>query len=158
MKGIRHGLPRSGRPLRRSSDDGAVLVEFAFVIGIFLLLVFGIVDFGLAVNAKTQITNASREAARLGTVNLDGATVEARARDVAVGLDPTRLTVAVRCELPDDSPCTGADPAGSLGNGSKGDSVVVEVGYRYDMLTPLPNFLSNGGIVQLSVVTEMRIE
>ena len=63
----------------RSTDEGAVLIEFALVIGLFFLLVFGMVDFGLAINTKTQMTNAGREGARLGTVNLDPGAVEAKA-------------------------------------------------------------------------------
>lgn len=145
-------------PYRPSVDDGAVLIEFALVISLFFFLVFGMVDFGLAINSKTQITNASREAARLGTVDLDAAKVEARAREVAADLDQAKLTVTVTCQLPSDAPCTGADPIGSLSNGSKGDSVVVQVDYTYDLLTPLPSFLANGGTFELTVVTEMRIE
>ncbi|MBT8202759.1 MAG: pilus assembly protein, partial [Acidimicrobiia bacterium] len=76
------------KPRRRSTEDeGAVLIEFAIVIGLFFLLVFGMVDFGLAINTKTQLTNAGREGARLVTVNLDPTAVENRIREVADNLD-----------------------------------------------------------------------
>ena len=94
--------------MKRSSDDeGAVLIEFALVIGLFFMLVFGMVDFGLAINTKTQMTNAGREGARLGTVSLDAVAVETKVREVAGGLDPAILIVTVSCEKPDDTPCTG---------------------------------------------------
>ena len=49
------------------AERGAVAVEFAIVVPIFLLLVFGIVDFGHAWYMKQIVSNASREGARYGT-------------------------------------------------------------------------------------------
>ena len=58
----------------RESESGAALVEFAIVMALFLLLVFGIVQFGIAWNDYLSVRNGSREAARLGVVNdLDNA-------------------------------------------------------------------------------------
>ena len=48
---------------RSSSDLGQSTVELAIVLPVLLLLLFGIVDIALAVNADVTITNASREAA-----------------------------------------------------------------------------------------------
>jgi Flp pilus assembly protein TadG len=147
------------RRLRRSSDEeGAVLIEFALVIGLFFLLVFGMVDFGLAINTKTQMTNAGREGARLGTVNLDPVAVDARVREAADNLEQTVLTVTVACQKPDDTPCTGSFPAGDLQNGEAGDSVLVTVDYQYNMITPLPGFIDTDNKIDLQSVTEMRVE
>lgn len=55
--------------LRR--ENGQALVELAFVIPIVLLFLFGIIDFGLALNEQNQDTNVANIAAReasLGTV------------------------------------------------------------------------------------------
>ncbi len=46
--------------------DGAVTVEFAIIISVFLLIVAGIMDFGHAWYMQQVITNASREGARYG--------------------------------------------------------------------------------------------
>jgi len=149
----------STRRLRKSSnDDGAVLVEFALVVSLFFLLVFGMIDFGLAINAKTQMTNAGREGARLATVDVN-ADVEARVRDVASNLDQAKLSVTVVCQEPDDSPCDGPGfPPGDLNHASTGDSVIVTVDYIYDPITPLSNFIGGGGGITLRSVTEMRVE
>jgi Flp pilus assembly protein TadG len=47
---------------------GAQIVEFAFVLPILLVIIFLIIDFGFLVYNQAIITNASREAARAGTV------------------------------------------------------------------------------------------
>jgi Flp pilus assembly protein TadG len=57
------------------SERGAVAVEFAILLPVFLLLVFGIMDFGHAFYMKQMVSNASREGARYGaryTTNAGG--------------------------------------------------------------------------------------
>jgi Flp pilus assembly protein TadG len=61
-----HMLARFRRAFRR--DDGASAVEFALVLPILLLLVFGIISFGLYFAGALGMSNASREAARYGVV------------------------------------------------------------------------------------------
>ena len=141
-------------------EQGAVIIEFALVFTLFIFLVFGLVDFGLAINTKTQIGSGGREGARLGTISLDAGAVEARVREVAASLDQALLTVTVECQEPDGAPCSdgGATPPGSLSLGESGDAVVVTVQYPYSMFTPLPNFIGGGGNIPLKSVTEMRIE
>jgi len=152
-------MPLSRTRRRHANDDGAVLIEFALVIGLFFVLVFGMVDFGLAINSKTQLTNAGREGARLGTVNLDPGVVEARIREAGANLDQDVLVVTVTCEKPDDSPCTGsAGVDGALGNGTSGDSIVVTLDYKYSLITPLPGFIDSDNSIDLQAVIEMRIE
>jgi Flp pilus assembly protein TadG len=56
---------------RLRAENGQALVELAFVLPIVVLFLFGIVDFGLALNNQNQDTNianvAVREAAVVGT-------------------------------------------------------------------------------------------
>ncbi|MBT8202761.1 MAG: pilus assembly protein [Acidimicrobiia bacterium] len=146
------------RRLARADDEGAVLVEFALVFTLFIVLVFGMVDFGLGINAKTQITNAGREGARLGTVTLDPIAVEDRVRESIASLDDSLVVVTVACETPAGTPCSGSFPAGDLQNGTEGDSVVVTVDYTYDLITPLPGFTGIGPDLALQSITVMRIE
>ena len=49
-------------------DRGAAAVEFALLLPVLLLLVFGIIDFGRALNASITLTQAAREGARLAAV------------------------------------------------------------------------------------------
>jgi Flp pilus assembly protein TadG len=145
---------------RRSADDeqGAALVEFAFVFLLFLVLVFGMIDFGVGINTLTKITNGSREAARQGIVGASEAEMDAMVRAMWSELDQDALTIAITCEKPDDSLCTGDATAGDLANAESGDSLVVTVDYVYSMITPLPRLIGMGTTMDLSSTSEMRIE
>lgn len=50
------------------------MVEFALVLGAFLLLVFGVTQFGLAMNATNDETHLADEAARYAAVNYNPST------------------------------------------------------------------------------------
>jgi len=52
------------------SDNAAALVEFAIVLPILLLFVFGIVDFGRALFTANNLTAAVREGARLASTQI----------------------------------------------------------------------------------------
>ena len=100
---------------------------------LFLLLIAGIVDFGMGLNASITVTNAAREGARLGTVNPNAAAIEAKAAGMATGLDQTSITVTSSCGRP-----VGATPATcTLATWQAGDSVIVSVSYGYKMIWPL---------------------
>ena len=59
-----------GAPPPRDRDQrGAVVVEFALVVPILLLLVFGIFEFGYMLNRDMIIGNASRDGARIASLN-----------------------------------------------------------------------------------------
>ena len=76
---------------RDASRRGQSLVEFGLILPIFLLLVFGIIDFGRAVFAYSTLNNAAREAARVAVVDqvtahiTDEAIKQAYALDVVAG-------------------------------------------------------------------------
>jgi Flp pilus assembly protein TadG len=63
-------LARFGRSSLLHARRGQALVEFAVVLLPVLLLIVGIIQFGLLFGANVTITNAAREAARAGTVYL----------------------------------------------------------------------------------------
>lgn len=50
----------------RSSDDdrGAIIVEFALIVPILLMLLVGIINFGVAYNTQIRVQGAAREGAR----------------------------------------------------------------------------------------------
>lgn len=52
-----------------ASADGQALVEFALVLPMLLMLVFGIAQFGLALNSANDETHLANEVARYATVN-----------------------------------------------------------------------------------------
>jgi Flp pilus assembly protein TadG len=138
----------AGHP--RKGEGGQSLVEFALVVPIFLLILFAIVDFGMAFHAWITVTDSAREGARLGSVHAAAAAIEQRVRDTSSSLDQGNLTVNV----------TNADDQG----GQSGESVVVDVDYSYSLITPLADLLSlvSGGVIpntfDLGTVADMRLE
>ncbi len=54
---------------RLTNRSGQSLVEFALVLPLLLILILGIVDFGLAYNYKNDETHLANEAARFAVVN-----------------------------------------------------------------------------------------
>jgi Flp pilus assembly protein TadG len=108
-----------------------------------LILLFGVIDFGRALQTYITINNASREGARLGAINPD-ADVEGKVRDAAGEFDSDSLTVAV--SYPDGK--------------ASGESVVVDVDYEYSFITPLGSFVESlsGGTLTLGTSSDMRIE
>jgi Flp pilus assembly protein TadG len=60
---------RTRRHLRRLADDrGAAAVEFAIVLPVLLLILFGIIEFARAWNVKQTLTDAAREGTRVAVV------------------------------------------------------------------------------------------
>jgi len=66
----KHTFTRSLQPLntRAQAQRGTATVEFGLLLPLLLLILSGIVEFGLALYDKAVITNASREGARAGIV------------------------------------------------------------------------------------------
>ena len=81
-------------------QDGQALVEFAIVTPVLLLLILGIVQFGILFNNYITLTDAVRAGARQAAVsrtlpNPTQVTVD-RVRRSAAGLDGSKLTVTVQ--------------------------------------------------------------
>jgi Flp pilus assembly protein TadG len=83
------------------SESGQSLVEFALVLPILAVLLFGIIQFGITYNHYVTITDAARAGARKGAVSRNlGAgtatsTTENQVRSSASDLDQSKLEVAV---------------------------------------------------------------
>jgi Flp pilus assembly protein TadG len=56
-------------PRRRSRDRGATLVEFSLTLSLFLTIVMGVLDIGLAVFRYHQLTDAARYLSRKAAVH-----------------------------------------------------------------------------------------
>ncbi len=70
---------------------GSAVIEFALVLPILLLILFGIIEFSIALYDKSVITNASREAARAGILSRNTPLTEAQIRQVALNYCADRL-------------------------------------------------------------------
>ena len=83
----------------RRSERGAIAVEFAILLPVFMLLVFGICDFGHAYYMKQLVTNTSRDGARYGSLYRS-------TTSLPNALDPTIsvwITSKYAALLPDDA-------------------------------------------------------
>ena len=75
-----------------SNERGQTLVEFAALLPVLCLLLFGIIQFGVVFHDYITVTDASRVGARKAAVSRlgpgdNGASAEAAAREAAQGLD-----------------------------------------------------------------------
>lgn len=136
------------RLLRRRSE-GQALVEFALVVPIFLLVVLGLFDMGRAVFYYSTISNASREAVRLGIVDQNTADIRQEAVDSASGVMPIATgDVTVQYLAPNlaaSGPCT-------IAPYDIGCVVRVEVRHSFQPATPFV------GVLNLSAETHQKIE
>ena len=149
--------------LRRiqKASKGQSLVEFAMVLPLLVILIFGIIDFGMGLRSYISLTNATREGARFAAVgnvagaypaNCDGATNTTVIGRVCVAIDGLDLTAL------DDVSVTYPDGQ------APGNSVVVAAQYTYTFITPLGDivsFISGGSFndtLTLNTSTDMRLE
>ena len=141
---------------RASTDEpgrrqrGAAAVEFALIAPILFVLVFGIIDFGLYINANAVVTNATREGARAASLGASTSEIDSVTRSALGELPASASAVVVlSCKTPAGSVCSsyasGADAGGTA---------IVEVQYQHPWLTPL---LPSSGIT-IDIKSEMRIE
>jgi len=137
----------TSRRLRRRGR-GQSLVEFAVVLPVFLLILAGLLDFGLGLYSQMTIINAAREGARLGVVDPSNvAGINSRVQAMAAGLDLSQLTVSTTCLDPGNA-------VKACSSTATGDSVKVKVDYTYRMIWPL----AFGTQLNLSSTVQMRIE
>jgi Flp pilus assembly protein TadG len=138
------------------------MVEFVLVVPIFLVLVFGIIDFGMGLHGWITITNAAREGARVGAVYAAAGTAGTPASPVScIDISESdNSTIAGRSchtagSLPRAYVAVGVE--GALG--STGEPVTVKMTYDYESITPLGSFI--GGLVfplHIETETDMRLE
>ena len=102
IAGARH--PGRGRVSRVHGERGAAAVEFALILPVLVLLLFGIIEFGRGYNAKIEVTGAAREGARVLAVG-SGDPVAA-AIGAAPTLDSGKLSVTTS-----GVPCAKGTPA-----------------------------------------------
>jgi len=124
------------------NQKGQALVEFAIVIPILLLIVMGILQFGLMLNSYLAIENAAREGARAGIVGSSDAEIKNLVITTSPVLDPEKLTVII---TPNET------------NRVSGDTLTVKVTYNYTLIVPIISSLFNHAVV-LNGQTSMRVE
>jgi Flp pilus assembly protein TadG len=134
------------RGLRFRHQEGAGVVEFAIIAPLFAMLLFGLVEFGLAMYEKGVVTNASREGARFGVVYSTPRKTQAEiVTKVQEYLTKSGFTTPATINV------TGAQ-------GASGNPLSVTVTYPYNFQV-LPNFVAGlTGSMNLNANTVMLME
>lgn len=80
----------------RRKQRGAVMVEMALILPVLIILVFGIIQFGLALNRYQAFQAAAREGARVGSLeNTTGGQIDQAVTDALTGIPGPAPAVAI---------------------------------------------------------------
>ena len=126
---------------RRTRDEGgAIIVEFALLFPILMLMVFGIVDFGWAIERGNVVNNVTRDATRVASL---GGTYAQIQSTVTTGLSDYDITapgpdvrISITCTNPNGTTCNGTASSFDA-NATSGSSVRVQVVYTHRWVTPV---------------------
>jgi Flp pilus assembly protein TadG len=134
--------------MRRLNERGAVAAEFALLLPVILLILFGTIEFGMIMYSREVITNASREGARAGIIQVSPKPTAGAITTIATtyltgtGINPANVTITV-------TGAGGANPA----------TLTVAATYRYPWLIPyIPTVLGLPRPLPLTGQTIMRHE
>jgi Flp pilus assembly protein TadG len=149
----------SGRRSRQPGARGQSLVEFALVLPIFLLLLFGVIDGGRAIFAYNQMSQVTRDVARVASTACFRTTpaCDQSSGPIAISIASQAagyqapVTWTVTCL----NPATGATRTNTgTDKCSPGDLVHVSIASSFTLLTPIA---SSFGPVNLGSQTEQEI-
>ena len=136
------------RSVLRWRPRGQSLVEFAVILPIFMLMLCGIFDLGRAVMYYNTISNASREAVRVGIVDQNYTAIRQRAVDNAGSVMPLPATAITPSVLAPDLTTAGT----CAGSPDVGCVMRVRIQYTFQPATPFV------GQISLDATTNQAIE
>ncbi|NTW46820.1 MAG: pilus assembly protein [Chlorobaculum sp.] len=125
------------------SQKGNAMVEFALILPLFLLLLFGVIYFSVALYNKTVLAIATREGARAGAVYVAGTDTDA----ARTGSATTAATLVCQNRLVS----FGDAMTASITSTISGDILTVTASGDYDAFYLFPGF-------SISAQTRMRLE
>ena len=132
-------------------QDGQAMTEFAIVLPVLLLILFGIIQFGIVFNNYIDVTSSARQGARTGAVSRSAGCsgeqtdITQAAQNAGTSLDTSNMTVTSNIS----ALCTA-----NGGNVPQGGQLTVTVSYPYS-ISLLGLVVSSGS---LSSSSTMRIE
>lgn len=138
------------RPVRLLQDKrGTVAIEFAFVLVIFLSIMFGIIAFGFQFAARIALSYAVAEGGRSAIAGLTSTERQARASDAinrvltsfSPLVDPSKASIAVSSE----------------GQTAEGEAILISVTYndnRFNIFPFLPTLNANRAVETVFFVAD----
>ena len=125
------------REIRAKRERGQALVEFAMVLPVLILLVVGMMQFGLLFHEFLLVTHAAREGARVATLGGSDAEIVAAVNAAATSPSDTDIMPASRV---------------------RGAQVTITVTKHVELITPLFSAMFSQNPVPISGTSIMRVE
>lgn len=125
-----------------SAKRGQAVVETALVLPIVILILMGIIDFGLMFNNYIVLSNASRECARKAAVGGTDTEIISLANDLTRTMNSSKRSITI---YPSEY------------YRKKGEQVSITVEYDNVLITPVISAILNKS-VHLKAKTVMRVE
>lgn len=126
-----------------SNIKGQALVEFAVVLPILLLVVMGVIEFGIMLNSYLTLQNVTREGVRAGALGSSNNEIESIIKSGSIGMEESNISIAI---TPDD------------GSRSTGEILTIKVIYNYQLTIPIISSIFIDKTVPLQAEVSMRIE
>ena len=134
--------------MRQQNERGAAAVEFALLLPVLLTILYGIIEFGMIMYGREVVTNASREGARAGIIQVSPKPTSGQITTIATnyltgtGINPSQVTITV-------AGAGGASPT----------MLTVTATYNYPWLVPyIPTVLGLPSPLPITMSTTMRNE
>jgi Flp pilus assembly protein TadG len=115
-------------------ETGVVAVEFALILPLVLMILFGIVNYGILLYDQAVITNAAREGARWGAINATAANIGCTNESATGSGDPCQIANSYTHN--NLITFSGSAPSSTTasGSGTAGTTVQVTVTYRFTQI------------------------
>ena len=155
--------------LPRSNQGGQALPEFALVLPVLLLMLFGIIQFGFTLSGYIGMSNAARETARYAATVPTATSVQVLNELTAVQLAKAipgfrSANVVVGPGGSEVAYCSATNPNDVAARPSYSIRVRVTAIYRHPLLIPFVGWIvdaidgSSDNALKARVVEEMRVE
>lgn len=147
----------------KANRDGMALIEFAFVLPTFLLLLLGSIEIGMLMFTLTLAEGGLREAARFGVTGQEVDPVARQEKILEIISDHTHGLIDISdasvsvTVYPD---FTGDDSGpGTAGAGDANDVVFYRLDYEWEYMTPiLSAFAGSSGSLDMTATVAVRNE
>ena len=154
-------------PQAQAADrrTGTVTVEFALIAPVLLLVLMGIIEFGLLFQDLMLLKNAAREGARLGAIGGSTTAITSRVENATQDLVTEDLTITQQFAVEESGELTWqslGDLPGDVNNAPTGALLKIEVTYPHSLMATglLPQLEDepDSGTISLTTAATYRRE
>lgn len=111
----------------RQNKSGQAVTEFALILPVLMLMLFALVQIGLALTSQQMISYAVREGARAGALTNSNEQIEAAIRSAVRYIDPENENTLIEIQ-----PASETDP-----ERVRGEALTVKIEYSVPLYVPL---------------------